>query len=290
MCSYSVSFVEDGPPVFPLDTPDLTIADDDNSFLLRATLVLVSSDQLPTSVQDRLFGVSNDRFNVTQNSLSELVVEAIGPRRLITLHADFVEFLRTIGFSTNDQAPFVTRNFSLVVEEFPLGEVLSLPFFLPIEVLPVNDRPIFSPSTNTEVLNDYLPQESNNLGFNASFLVSESEVFDVDSQSPVATDFIGLAVTVANALESLGVWQYWSLDESEWINIPGDISSCTPLLLNPSQNIRFSPAPNREKLDGIAGIQFRVWDGSSVDISADCVNGTLEVTAGKQVLQVLKDT
>ena len=294
MCSHSVSFVEDGPPVYPLDTPDLVITDDDNSFLLRATLVLVYNDQLPAGVQDQLFGVSNERFNVTRNSLTELVVEAVGPQRLITLQTDFVEFLRTIGFSTDDQAPFVTRNLSLVVEEFPLGEVLSLPFFLPIEVLPVNDRPIYSPLTNTEatgnetgmydeILNDYLPQESHNLGFNASLLVSQSEVFDVDSQSPVAPDFIGLAVTKASVLETLGVWQYWSLADSDWIDIPEDISSCAPLLLNPSQNIRFSPAPNREKLDGVAGIQFRVWDGSSVDISADCVNGTLEVTAGKLI-------
>lgn len=235
--------------------------------------------------------MSNDKFDVTQNSLTELVVEAIGPRRLITFQTEFVDFLTTIGFLTDDQAPFVTRNLSLIVEEFPLGEVPSLSFFLPIEVVPVNDRPIFN-SRNEDILGeamiaqslqDYLPQSTNNPGFNASFVVSESDVTDVDRQSPEAADFIGLAVTSTSALESLGVWQYRNTADTEWIEVPDNISSCTPLLLNPNQNIRFSPSPNRDKLDGVSSVVFRVWDGSSRDIYTDCVNGTLVVTEGEWI-------
>lgn len=37
-CSYSVTYVEDSDAIFPLNTSDFSISDDDNNFLLRATL------------------------------------------------------------------------------------------------------------------------------------------------------------------------------------------------------------------------------------------------------------
>ena len=265
--------------MFPLDTPLLQITDDDNQFLYRATLTLVN-DLPPSDVTDQLFGFNTNQFSLSGNGTRTLVVQAIGPFRYITPQSDFIDYLRTIGFTTNDQAPFITRNLSLVVEEFPPGEAPSDPYYLPITVTPVNDRPIFtrSDSARTEaVLDDYLPQETNNYGFNASYLISEEEVQDADRRSPLSTDFVGLAITGTMAPDNLGVWQYWS--EGAWLDVSSDLTSCAPLFLSPSQRLRFSPQPSLEKTDGRASIQYRVWDGSSELV--ECVNDTLEVTAGE---------
>ncbi len=270
--------MEDGPPVFPLDTPSFTISDDDNMFILRATLTLVSEQ--PSGVLDQLIATSNEDFIVNGNGSQELVIDATS--QFTTLHSELIAFLGTVEFTTNDQAPYVIRNLSIVVEEFPLGEAPSDPFYVPITVSPVNDRPVYtqsSPALTMAVLSDYLPQNANNRGFNASFLISDAEVVDIDRISPVSNDFVGLAITVAIAPMYLGVWQYWI--EEAWLPVPDNITSCSPLLLRPDQRLRFSPTPNREKLDGQADIVFQVWDGSSDNVGGVCMNDSLQVTQGQ---------
>ena len=272
--------MEDGVPVYPLNTDELRVTDDDNAFLIRATLTLVNSNLLPSDVMDQLFATSNDRFSVSQNGTSELVVDAIGSQRLITSQQDFVNFLKTVQFTTDDQAPDVIRNLSLIVEEFPVGEAPSSPAYVPITVLPVNDRPILQSSLLAEAtLDDYL---SSNQGFTASFLLSNSSVDDIDRRSSISSDFIGLAIVLTSHPDSLGVWQYWSVAEMDWVDFPVELSNCYPLLINPDTRIRFSPVPNIAKEDGPAGIQYRAWDGSSEEFL--CMNDTLELTAGKLII------
>ena len=273
---YFVNFKEDGGSIFPLNT-SFNVTDDDNIFLLRATLTLENSDNLPSDVIDLLFAASTDRFNVSQNETSQLVVEAIGPQRLVTFQSDFVNFLRTVQFTTNDQAPEVVRNLSLIVEEFPIGEAPSRPAYVSIIVTPVNDRPVLTSSLVTEiVLDDYL---SRNEGFLPSLLLSNSSVIDVDSRSSISTDFIGLAIVSTSFQEFLGDWQYLSEDGMNWISFALNISNCYPLFVDPDMRIRFLPQPNFAKEDGTVAIEYRAWDGSSRELM--CMNDTLELSSGR---------
>jgi len=261
----------------PLDSPLFQITDDDNQFLFRASLDLVN--QQPPNVIDQLLATSTDRFDVTGNGSRVLTIQAIGPFATITSQDEFVSMLRTVSFTTDDQAMFITRNLSLVVEEFPLGEAPSNPFFIPINIIGVNDRPVYNRSSSavsSVLLDDYIPQDTNNAGFNASYLVSDSEVVDVDRRSPESTDFTGLAIVYTLAPDYLGSWQYYS--DGMWQIIPAHLSDCSPLLLDPSQRIRFSPLANFDKLDGNASLSFRVWDGSSEAIYCD--NNTFVILSG----------
>ena len=227
---------------------------------------------------DQLFATSNNRFNVSQNGTTQLIIDAIGTKRLITSQPEFVDFLKTVQFITNDQAPDIMRNLSLTVEEFPLGEATSSPAYVPITVVPVNDRPVIQSSqVSVTTLDDYL---SSNQSFTPSFLLSSSDVFDIDRRSSTSNDFIGLAIMSTSQPDSLGVWQYWSEEEMWWIEFPVDLSDCLPLFVRPNERVRFVPQPNPTKEDGIATIGYRAWDGSSEII--DCsVNDTLELTYGK---------
>ncbi len=282
--SHTVVFVEDGSPVYPLDTPLFKISDDDNIFLLEATLTLINEQ--PSDVTDQLFANSTDRFEVMGNGTRQLLIRAIGPSRFTTRQSQLIEFLRTVGYTSDDQAPYVSRNLSIVVAEFPVDEAPSAPFYLPITITPVNDRPVYTQSSSaiTMVTLDYLPQETNIPGQNASFLISDNEVVDIDRVSPISDDFIGLALTMKMAPAYLGTGQYWI--DGEWRTIPSDLTSCNPLLLRPDQRLRFSPAPNVEKRNGEVYIEYRVWDGSSDVVGGVCANNTLQVTGGKSYSDV----
>lgn len=256
---YEVPYTEDGSKVFPLDTSDFTITDDDNSFVLRATLDIVNSGSLPPYVSDQLSVPPTEGFSVEGNGTTKLVVEAEGLLRYITTHRMMEDVLRTVSFMTNDQSPEVVRNLSVLVEEFPLGNALPAPTFIPIRVLPVNDRPMLLSSQISEAaLTDYLPQDRENPGFDPSFLLSPEDVNDTDSG-----DFIGLAVINQRADPDLGVWQYRASGDASWTDFRTDISVCDPLFVAPSTRVRFSPAPDMEKEDGTAAITYQAWDGSS---------------------------
>lgn len=264
---YNVRFSEDGPAVFPLNSSEFTITDEDNIFILQATLSIVNSASLAADVADQLSAPSNEEFQVIAgDGTTTLVIQAIGPRKLVTTHEEFADYLMGVAFTTNDQAPDVVRNLSVVVEEFPLGDAPLSPTYIPIYVIPVNDRPTLLSSQVTEVvLSDYLPQDRQNLGFNASFLLSQDDVADIDRRSSSSEDLIGLAIFGQVVPEGLGVWQYRSDSDSDWMAFPDTLSSCSPLLLDPSKMIRFSPSPSPSTLkeDGDTIIMFQAWDGSS---------------------------
>ena len=252
--------------MFPLNSSEFTITDEDNVFVFQATLSVVNSASLPADVTDQLSAPSSDNFQaIAGNGTTTLVIQATGPTRLIITHEAFADYLMGVAYYTNDQAPDVVRNLSVVVEEFPIGDAPLSPTFIPIYVVPVNDRPVLLSSQEEEVmLTDYLPQDSMNLGSNASFLLSEADVMDVDRRSSSSQDFIGLAIIDQMVPEDLGVWQYRSDGgDSDWMAFPDALSSCDPLLLDPSRIVRFSPSPNILKEDGDTTIMFQAWDGSS---------------------------
>ena len=269
-----MEFLEDGDPIFPLNIPELDIDDPDNFALQRATLTIVNVGVDP-SVSDQLSytGSPADRFDfAVREGGTVLVITAIGPLQFVTTHDEFEDVLRLVSFTTNDQASDTVRNLTLVVEEHPLGESPSNPAVIPIVVIPVNDRPeLVSSLVTIATLDDYLP---NNPGFNASFLLSEESVRDVDRTSSLSNDIIGLAIISTDNGE-IGSWQYRRGD-GVWIDFPA-VSDCEPLLVRPEVRVHFFPAPSVDKLDGTASFQYRAWDGTS-DVM--CENGTLEITEG----------
>ena len=277
-----MSFVEDGPAIFPLNTSMFSITDEDNSFSIRANLVIENAASLPSDVRDQLLASSTDAFEASRSGdNTSLQVDAVGYRRLITTHDEFEAYLRGVAFTTDDQAPELVRNLSIVVQEFPIGEAALSFAFIPIVIVPVNDQPVLlSSQTAEEQLEDYLPQDQENAGFNASFLLSPSDVSDIDRRAQSSLDFIGLAIVDQWTMPPLrlGPWQYWR-EGSGWTQFPADLSPCLPLLLEPSTRIRFSPAPNQAKEDGNAHITFHAWDGSS---SEDSVCST-PIGRGKKI-------
>lgn len=255
--------------IFPLNSSGLAINDDDNVFILQATLTIENADTLR---DDQLIALPTNSFQVSGSGTTTLFVEAIGPRRLVTTHRELEDYLRGVVYTTDDQAPDVVRNLSIVVEEFPVGEASRVFTFVPIYVLPVNDQPILLSSQVTqEPLTDYLPSDTENLGFNASFLLSPSDVTDIDRLSQTSQDYIGLAIIGQEVPIGLGVWQYRG--DSGWVDFSSDLSLCDPLLVGPGIPIRFFPSPNEAKEDGNTGITFQAWDGSSSDDS-NCTTPT----------------
>lgn len=220
-------------------------------------------------------------FNVTGNGGTLLIIEAIGPRRLLTTHDDFEDFLQTVRFTTDDQAPHVVRNLSLVVEEHPLGEAPSRPAVVPIFILPVNDRPILNSTQRPmATLDDYLPI---NPGFYPSFLLADTDVIDIDRSSPNSQDFIGLAIISAQPASGTGIWQYWN---GTWSDFPA-VSDCSPLLVAPEERVRFVPLPSYTETPGSvyesAALQYRAWDGSSQELI--CINGAADTSSGKFIFK-----
>ncbi len=273
-------------PLFPLNIPTFNITDDDNAFLMQAIIVIENSDAIRDSnATDSLFipGSAVDSFmvQVSGNGTSRVEITASGPRSMYTLRPDFVEYLRQLSFTSDDQSPFIVRNLTVTVEEFP--SIVSQPTSFYIEVIPVNDRPVLRQSSVSElILDSYLPQEISNPGFNASFLLPEDNynVIDIDRNAPNAADFIGLAV-INEENGDLGVWEFW--DNGAWVEFPA-ISDCLPLFLRPDQRVRFLPAPSYSKLDGNASFTYRVWDGTSSSLM--CLNGSVEITEGTIILLV----
>ena len=250
--------------ISPLNSSELDITDEDNVFILQATLNIENAADLRENVLDQLIASSTASFEVSHRGNTTLCVEAIGPNRLITTHEQLEDFLRGVAYATDDQAPDVVRNLSVVVEEFPVGEAARTFTFIPIYIQPVNDQPVLPSSQVMQApLTDYLPQETENLGFNASFLLSPDNVTDIDRLSQISQDFIGLAI-IGQVVIGLGAWQY-RVGDSDWVDFPEDLSQCNPLFVDPSTRIRFSPSPNPDKLNENAGITYQAWDGSGRD-------------------------
>ena len=218
---------------------------------------------------DRLLATGNTAFAVSGSGTSHLTVTATGPRELFTLQEDFVQFLKTVSFESNDQAPFIVRNITLVVQEFPTEtSPPSLPAVIPVVFIPVNDRPVIvSTERSQATLTDYLVVEMNE-GFYPSFLLSESDVQDVDRASPIAPDFIGLAITAYTGSDS-GSWMVWI--NTTWLPL-SSVSECSPWLISSDARVRFVPNPDPSKADSQASLLYRAWDGTPV--LDECTNNT----------------
>ncbi len=267
---YNITYTEDGSAV-SVFADNFQITNEENALVVRTTINVAYSTNLLPGVQDVLSSTtSSDRFSATFNpSIPSLVIDAVGPLRLLTTQDQMRDFLRGVMFSTNDQAPDVSRNLTVVVEELPLGRGPLVPTIIPIDVILTNDQPILTPSPGIRIaaLMEYLPQATLNTGFNTSFLLTDDDVVDLDRVSRNTQDFIGLAI-IDMFLESksqttLGEWQYY-YNMSEWRPFP-DVSYCDPLFASPSTRIRFSPFPSLDKENGQASITYLAWDGSSRD-------------------------
>ena len=212
-------------------------------------------------VVDQLLATGNDAFNVIGSGSIQLTIAAIGPRRFFTLQNDFVEFLRTISFVSDDQAAFVERNITLVVQEHPLeASPPSMAAVIPVVFTPVNDRPIIASTQRLQAtLTDYLPVSSNE-GFNVSYFLNESDVQDVDRVSPSSPDFVGLAIIAYTGNDS-GSWMIWV--NGTWLPLP-PVHECSPKLVPPDGRIRFVPNTDPSKADTQASLSYRAWDGTEV--------------------------
>ena len=221
---------------------------------------------IPLGVNDQLLATGNDRFNVAGSGSTQLIITAIGPREFYTLQEEFVDFLKTVLFLTDDQAAATDHRVELVVQEYPLESTQpSSPVVIEVMITPTNDRPVILSTQRSHAnLTDYIP-ESNNRGFPPSFLIDETNIEDIDLISPV---FIGLAITGYTDADS-GSWMVWVNDI--WTSL-ANVSECVPQLVSPNGRIRFVPSPNPSKTDTLVSLVYRAWDGSSEMI--DCVQNT----------------
>ena len=215
---------------------------------------------IPVGVNDQLFAAGNDRFSVVGSGTTQLTITAIGPRQYFTLKEDFVEFLQTVSFVTDDQAASDGHRIEIVVQEHPLEATLpSHPALIQVGISPVNDRPVILSTLRSRAnLTGYLP-ESINRGFSPSFLIDETNVDDIDLVSP---SFIGFAITSYTDGAS-GNWMLWI--NGTWSPLV-QVSECLPQLVPPDGRIRFAPSPNPSKADVEVSLVYRAWDGSSESI------------------------
>ena len=233
---------------------------------MHACFVCALSIGISMGVNDQLIATGNDMFSVTGSGSTQLIITAIGPRQFYTLQEEFVDFLKTVQFVTDDQAAASDHSVELVVQEYPLESTQpSSPIIIKIVITPINDRPVILSTQRSHTnLTNYIPM-SINIGFSPSFLIDETNVEDIDLISPA---FIGLAITGYTDNDS-GSWMAWVNDA--WISL-ANVSECLPQLVPPDGRIRFVPSPNPNKRDTQASLIYRAWDGSSDMI--DCVQNT----------------
>ena len=216
-------------------------------------------------MSDQLFATGDDSFIVDGSGSSQLTITATGSRELFTLHEDFVDFMKTVRFATDDQEGSSEHSVSIVVQEYPLEtSPPSLPAFVRVVVEPVNDRPvILSTQRSQHELTGYLP-ESANEGFSPSFLINETNVEDIDRVFP---PFVGLAVTGFTD-NGRGMWMVW--ENTTWVPLSA-VTDCTPQLVPPDGRVRFVPSADPSKTASQASIVYRAWDGTSL---IECVGET----------------
>ena len=262
--SYAATYTQDGPPINPLNTA-FTISDPTDNNVRTANISITNT---PAGVMDQLFANSTPSFMVTSYAPNGVIIQA----PTYTAHTVFMSYLQdNVFFWTNDVAFFQTRNLSLVMTSNP--GATSAPVYIPIYIIHVNLRPLLNSTQRIQApLLNYLP-DTNNTGFLPSFLINRS---NVDDRDPF--DIIGLDIFNASN-GGVGVWQYWSLTLGSWANFPAH-SECSPLFVNSSQYIRFLPTPSVTGKNGSASIQYRAWDGSSVNV---CINGTLDTTSSSKI-------
>ncbi|CAI8050929.1 hypothetical protein GBAR_LOCUS27939 [Geodia barretti] len=252
--NYTVAYAEDSIGIFPLNTSDFSVSDDDSVFLFQATLTAGSA----MGVSDQFLATGNDMLRVDGSGSNQLTTTAIGSQQFFTLRDVFVDFLKTVMYVTDDQTGSSEHSISLVVQEFPLESMPpSLPGLIRVVVLPVNDRPVLLSTQRFEHnLTDYLPQSANE-GFTPSFIIDNTNVLDIDSVTPA---FVGVAITAVTD-NGRGSWMVW--DEGTWVPL-FFVSDCSPQLVSPDERIRFVPSANHSKTATQASIVYRAWDGTSL--------------------------
>ena len=268
--AYSFTYTEDSGAELVSNTT-ISIMDSDNSRLRKAMIYISNTPTEFGSITDSLrIGPGFTDRSLFRSISGEATNSFSVETRVPQLHSVFTSLLSNILFETNDQATDITRNLTLVVQEFDNDP--SLPAVIPILIEQLNDRPVFisEPLVTGATLDDYIP---NNEGFDPAYLLDDSVISDPDSAYPPNPDFIGLAIFnySSNAViaggfsssEEIGVWQYW--ENGSWVNFM-PVSECSPLFIFEAQRIRFKPSPRMEKEDGLANISYWVWDGTSTTV------------------------
>ncbi|RIX79652.1 DUF4347 domain-containing protein, partial [Acidovorax cavernicola] len=152
---------------------------------------------------------------------------------------------------------------------------------LSTQVINVNDRP-----TAIDVTAPRGTEDTQGTGVRVDTLFTGSYGDTTDDQTGVtgggnaSTSFGGLAIVGNNANASQGAWQY-SLDGTNWLDVPTSPSDGNALLLPPDAQLRFVPAANFNGTPG--GLVVRVSDApvtaGSGDISATVNDQTSQWSA-----------
>ena len=272
-----VSFTEDdsSPINVATDSVQIDISDEDNIFLYQARFNVTNTPSQYGSIIDTLFLPVNDQFTITGSGVGNGIITATA-KTLSVYHETFVELIKSLQFRTNDKSTNITREISVVVEEYPLGEAgPSAPVMIPVRIIQKNDRPVLDgpPLITQDTLQDFLPSEIVNNGFLPSHLIDATVVSDIDSAFPPNPDIIGLAIFALDD-GGIGHWQYWW--EGDWVDAV-NVSRCAPLFLRDDQRIRFLPQTTQD--GGLVSFNYSVWDGTSKNVcEAGVVRNDSEVS------------
>ena len=262
---YQSSFTEDSAFTYIAETANISITDEDSVFLYQARVEVENTPTEYGPIVDSIIfpNSSSEQFLIEGNGTGNLIATA---KSFTLRHNDFINLIKSIRFMTDDQATNVTRNVSVVVEEYPLDESgASSPARIPVNIIQKNDRPVFgSPLISEDELVNFLPAEIANPGFFPSYLATPSNVFDADSAFPLNPDIIGLSIhSVSDS--GIGVWQYKPVTSSSWHDIHS-VSHCMPQFLGDKERIRFLPSSGiTMETTSTVYFNYSVWDGTSTD-------------------------
>ena len=173
---------------------------------------------------------------------------------------EYQEVLKTLTYNNlADEPNPVTRMIDVVLND---SNSLSIPLNVSVQIQLINDSPFFDPSVlpfQPQIYED-IPLEAN-LGvsiFEMSYLISDD---DVDASKGIA--IVGID-------SESGLWEY-TLNETDWIPIPTNVSLNYALALESSleNRVRFVPNPD---YNGIVPIDIVAWDGTDGSTSGDFIN------------------
>ena len=227
-----------------VDTSALSITDTDSVYLASATITLV--ELLNGNAETLKVDTSGTTLVANYNAKTG-VLSLTAPSGRETL-TNFQKVLRTICYGNDSEAPSaIPRTVRFVISD---GSTESPPANAIIDIEPVNDAPLLDNSSPLH-LSDIKEDDINNPGNLVGDLLNKqgSSLID-DLDGPLE----GIAIVSAN--NNGGKWQFKTA--SIWIDV-GNVTAQTAVLLDPSAQIRFLPAP---QFSGSASISFRAWDQS----------------------------
>ncbi|KAI6650772.1 hypothetical protein LOD99_7823 [Oopsacas minuta] len=134
--NYRVNYFEDSVQSLLLFDNNISISDQDNSFLVQATINITNQ---PTDIEDALFSPINPDFIVNGNGTRQLNASAISDQ---LPHEAFLNFVGGVSFRSKDQAPYILREITLFFTEFPTNRgIQSNSIVTSVNIIPVNDQP-----------------------------------------------------------------------------------------------------------------------------------------------------